>query len=49
MMNCKDLEESGSGNIKVLSRHFPGGPEENHDELQSQQAVSGLKLELSTS
>jgi hypothetical protein len=31
----RDLEGSGRGLIKVLSRHFPGRPEENYAKLES--------------
>jgi hypothetical protein len=29
----KDLEGSGCSLIEVLSRHFPGGPEENYENV----------------
>jgi hypothetical protein len=45
----KDPEGSGRGLIDVLSRHFPGGTNENHGNPQSEYPMSQPTVEPSTS
>lgn len=44
----KDMEESGSGLMEVLSQHFPGRTKETRDKPQPEYPVSGLSFEPST-
>jgi hypothetical protein len=44
-----DMEESDSGIIIILSRQFPGGIKENHENPQSEWPASGMVFEHQTS
>jgi hypothetical protein len=41
-------KEAGMVQFKVLSRHMSGGTEENHENPQSEQQVSGPRFEPET-
>jgi hypothetical protein len=45
----KNLEGRSHVLIKVLSQHFPGGMEENHEKPHPEYPVSWLRIKLNTS
>jgi hypothetical protein len=50
MTNLKEFGRKRScSNFKALSRHSPGGTEENHKKYQPEQSVSGPRFETGTS